>query len=129
MKKQVISFLAKKLLATHTLGSISYYLCLFMQHNSGLVVTSMHAQMKHILLQNLQDLIPTLALRIIHGRKGSQISQIWKYLQCFLVIFVYSGLPSLKNGCSYSHDNKIPSVTFICTGFYSTSPYKCCMER
>ena len=31
VRKQVASYLAKKLLATHSTGSIGYYLCLFMQ--------------------------------------------------------------------------------------------------
>ena len=31
VRKQVASYVDKKLLATHSTGSISYYLCVFMQ--------------------------------------------------------------------------------------------------
>ena len=48
----VAIYLRKRLLATYSTGSIDYYLCLFMQTQfqlSTYVVTSMYAQMKHIL--------------------------------------------------------------------------------
>ena len=57
-----------KLLTTHSTSCIGCYLCLFMQAQFQLgscVVTFMHAQMKYVLIANLQDLIPTLAAIII----------------------------------------------------------------
>ena len=59
--KQVAGYLTKKLLATHSAGSISYYLHLFMQAQFQLG-SYIHACTKEIhSLANLQDLIPTLA--------------------------------------------------------------------
>ena len=47
---KLVDYLAKKLLATHSTGSISYLLfVLVCKHNFSWVVISMHAQMKHIL--------------------------------------------------------------------------------
>ena len=60
-KQELSSCLAKKLLATHSIGSIGYHLCLFMQtqfHPDSYLhvcTNKMHS------LANLQDLIPTLA--------------------------------------------------------------------
>ena len=51
------SYLSKKLLATHSTGSIGYYLCLFVQAQFQLGV---HACTNYSLAY-LQDLIPTLA--------------------------------------------------------------------
>ena len=60
--KQVASHLAKKLLACHPTGSIGYYLCLFMKHNSGWVTGYIHACTDEThSIRNLQDLIPILA--------------------------------------------------------------------
>ena len=61
VRKQVANYLAKKSLAAHSTGSISYYLCLFMQTQFHLG-RYIHAYTNETYsLVNLQDLIPTLA--------------------------------------------------------------------
>ena len=47
-RKQVGSYVVKKLLTTHSTGSIGYLVSDY-TNNSSWVVTSMHAQMKHTL--------------------------------------------------------------------------------
>ena len=56
--KQIASYLAKKLLATHYTGNIGYYLCLFMQTQFQLG-SYIHACTHS--LANLQNVIPNLA--------------------------------------------------------------------
>ena len=69
MRNQVVSHLAKKLLAFHSTGSIGYYVCLIIQTQLQLsryihaCTNEMHS------LVNLQDLIHTLA-GIIMVTKG-----------------------------------------------------------
>ena len=58
VRKQVASYLAKRLLATHSTHSIDYYLCLLMQTQFQLG-SYIHACTNE--LANLQDLMPTLA--------------------------------------------------------------------
>ena len=56
VRKQVASYLPKKLLATHSTGSIGYYLCLFMQTQFQLG-SYIHACTNEThFLANLQDL-------------------------------------------------------------------------
>ena len=40
-----VHYVAKKFLATHSIGNTAYYLCLFMQVQFQCVFTFMHAQM------------------------------------------------------------------------------------
>ena len=58
--KQVANYLTMKLLATHSTGSISYYLCLFMQTQFQLGSYIHVCTDKTHFLVNVQDLIPTL---------------------------------------------------------------------
>ena len=61
VRKQVASYLAKKLLATYTTGSIGYYLCLLMQTQFQLGGYIHAPKNETHSLANLQDLFPTLA--------------------------------------------------------------------
>ena len=59
IRKQVASYLAMKLLTTHSIRSIGNYLC---KNKSSWVASYIHAYTnKTHSLANLQDLIPTLA--------------------------------------------------------------------
>ena len=55
-----------KFLTTYSTSHIGYYLCLFMQHNSGWLASYIHACTNEThSIANEQDLIPTLAAIII----------------------------------------------------------------
>ena len=59
MKQVATSYLAMKLLATHSTSCTGYYLC---KHNSRWVDSYNHACTNEMhSIANLQDLIPTLA--------------------------------------------------------------------
>ena len=59
VRKQLASYVAKKLLATHSTGSIGYYLCLLMQTQFQLRIYIHACKNETHSLANLQDLIPT----------------------------------------------------------------------
>ena len=65
VRKQVVSYLAKKLLATHSTSSISCYLFLFMQTQFQLGSYIHTCTNETYSLANVQDLIPSLAAIII----------------------------------------------------------------
>ena len=68
VREQVASYLTKKLLASHSIGSIGFYLCLIIQTQFKLGIVNIHACTKEThSLAKTQDLIPILARIILRS--------------------------------------------------------------
>ena len=94
VRKQVASYLAKKSLATHSTGSIGYYLCLFMKTQFQLGSYMHDAQMKHILSNLFNHLCCKHPL---------VYAQVYDKKKCNLSSLKGSSQQSIKHTFSLSH--------------------------